>query len=164
MRIGRLLKGIAVTAVTWGAAWPALTIAFAGIAALVGAGFPPREVWKILLIRSVVGGAMNGAVFATALAAVSRRQTVMSLRMSRVMPCGALGGAVVPLLTTAIFIGVRRHSVVVPAALPVLQLALSIAASAAFGAVCAGVSLRLARGAPEVPAGGVESPAQFASV
>ena len=59
MRIMRVLKGIVASAIAWGVAWVPLSVALAGIGALVGSPLP-RAFWSYFLIREVIAGAMAG--------------------------------------------------------------------------------------------------------
>jgi len=152
MRILRILKGIALTAVTWAIAWVPLSLALVGIGALVGVPLPPRAYWGFLVAREAIGGAINGAVFGTVLALFGRRQTFATLSIARMALCGAIGGAVFPLFVMTIvlrFVRLESGAYVMPPS--AVQLGLGLAISSAVGAVCAATSLAIARRAPELP-------------
>ena len=147
MRILRVLKGIATSAAIWSAAWVPLTVGLAGVSALFGMPLPPREIWGLLLLRQAIGGALNGAVFGSALAVLGRRRTFESLHYGLFALCGAIGGAGFPLLISGVL------STTVSGTIPVQALIFSTITSGFLGTVCAVESLRLARRAPALPAG-----------
>ena len=157
MRILRVLKGIATTAAIWAVAWVPLTIGLASLSALFGMPQPPREIWGILLLRQAIGGALNGAVFGAALAVLGRRRTFESLHYGLFAACGAIGGAVFPVLLTGVMV------TTVSVALPVGAMVFGIALSSFLGTVCAVESLRLARRAPALSIGASDEPKQLMS-
>ena len=118
---------------------------------------PPREFWGLLLVRQAIAGALNGAVFGAALAILGRRRTFESLRYGLFALCGAIGGAVFPLLMTGVLI------TTVSATIPLQAVIFSTAISGFLGTVCAVESLRLARRAPTLSAGVGDEPKQLAS-
>jgi hypothetical protein len=144
MRILRVLKGIAKTAIVWAIAWVPLSFGLGLVSALFGAASPPREIWMWLVYRQAVVGAITGAAFAIALVALGRTRTLATLTYSRMAIAGALGGVIFPLITIAVFARMDSQ-------LPVVPLIMGVVINGAVGAVCAAGSLRLARGAPELP-------------
>ena len=144
MKIARLLRGIAGTALTWALAWAPLTVALTAIFALVGGVPPPRDIWGVLLLRQAIVGAINGAVFASTLALFGRRQTLSTLRSGRVALYGAIGGSGFPVLTTLVVVRMAH------VALPATALVALIVTNAVLGASLAVGSLSLAQRAPEL--------------
>ena len=110
----RRLRGIAASALVWGAAW-----AFLGASALVGINLvsgvqsPRPEIGPSYLLGLFgIGfvffgkvGAMSGALFAAAVAFGERHRTFASLRTGRMLLWGALGGAAMPWVVSLGFLG-----------------------------------------------------------
>ena len=103
MEILRRLRGVLVTAVTWGAAFAALSTIL-GSLAVVGiavSGTPvPSDIPGGIAAAVVAGiarwatiGALSGAVFATSIMVAERRQTLASLSARRFARWGLLAGA-----------------------------------------------------------------------
>ncbi len=103
----RRLRGIAASALVWGAAWAVLgASALVGITLVSGMSTPRAELGPTYLVGlfgmglAFFGkvGAMSGALFAAAVAFGERRHTFASLRTGRMLLWGALGGAALPWL------------------------------------------------------------------
>jgi predicted membrane protein len=138
VKLPRLLRGILGTAVTWGLASLPISAAFLGVLALFGVG-PPAGLLIPILVRSAIGGAINGAVFAVALAITGRRKTPETLSAGLLVACGAIGGAFFPALTMGVIL--TQTTAVIPAA----AVLWSIGSGALIGAALAGVTLRAIR-------------------
>jgi hypothetical protein len=156
VRLLRVLKGIATSAALWAVAWVPLTVGLAGVTALFGAPLPPREIWGVLLLRQAIVGALNGAVFGAALAILGRRRTFESLRYGLFAACGAIGGAVFPVVVTGVMLAVYDS-------LPLSAMVFSTGMSSFLGAVCGVESLRLARRATALPGATTDENRQLAS-
>jgi MFS family permease len=100
----RRLRGIAVTAVLWGAAFALVGAVFGlGLALAIAAGaLPPQpdapENFYLLLVGSRIArwaviGALSGTLFAATLMVAERRQTLESLSAERFARWGLLAGA-----------------------------------------------------------------------
>jgi hypothetical protein len=147
MRILRTLRGIAVTAVTWAVVWAPFSFVSIGLAAFAGQAFSPRLL-AIIVANQIVVGAINGAVFAGALAIAGRRRTFESLSMPLMVACGAIGGTLFPfgIRTLILSAGFGIHQ-------PVTTLVTTLITNALLGAGCAALSLKLARRAPALGRG-----------
>lgn len=144
MEIGRLVRGIVRTSLTWAAITVPLSLIPFGVASLFGGPVPVR-IWGALLLTSGVMGLINGGVFATALAIMGRRTTFERLSLARIAACGAVGGALVPFVGRAVMIATTD----VP--LPATALLWTLATNAVLGAGFAAVALSAARRAPALP-------------
>lgn len=144
MKLPRVLRGILKTAVTWGIAWVPCTAALLGLGALFGAPIP-AAVFISLLIRSAIGGALNGAVFSVALAIAGRNKTPETLSGGVLIACGAIGGAFFP----ALLLGVLASTSV---SLPMIVVPVNLVIGALMGATFAGITLKAIRHAATLPA------------
>ena len=96
----RRVRGIVAVGLTWGAVWAALG-ALIGVAALVirpevvDQGEGPIDIARIL----GTAGFLSGAGFALLLATLERGRGLLDVSMMRVAAWGAIGGALIPLLT-----------------------------------------------------------------
>ena len=144
MKFPRILRGILKTAVTWGIAWVPCTAAFLGLAALFGAPLPAAAVIAIL-IRSALGGALNGAVFSIALAIAGRNKTPETLSAPLLIACGAIGGAFFPALLLGAIAGTSIS-------LPLVAVLVNIGIGALMGTTFAGITLKAIRHAAKLPA------------
>jgi hypothetical protein len=97
----RKLRGIVGVGVTWGVIWAALG-ALLGLVALavspesVDQGEGPAMFARVLGIA----GFISGAGFGLMLSFLERGRTVLDVSLSRVAVWGAVGGAIVPLVTS----------------------------------------------------------------
>lgn len=144
MKLPRVLRGILKTAATWGIAWVPCTAALLGLGALFGAPIP-AAVFISLLIRSAIGGALNGAVFSVALAIAGRNKTPETLSGGVLIACGAIGGAFFP----ALLLGVLASTSV---SLPMIVVPVNLVIGALMGATFAGITLKAIRHAATLPA------------
>lgn len=152
MDIGRLLRGIVRTSLTWAAITVPLSLIPFGVASLFGSPVPVR-IWGVLLLTSGVMGLINGGVFATLLAIAGRRTTFERLSLAWIAACGALGGALVPFVSRAVVIAMTD----VP--MPATALVWTLTTNALLGAGFATVALSAARRAPALPRDLEETPA-----
>ena len=141
MRLLRVLKGIAKSAAVWSFGWVSLTLLTSSVAAVFGAKLPSSEFWGMILARQAIGGAINGAFFASALAILGRRRTLDSLSFPLVAACGAIGGVAFPLL----MMGVLLQTF--PGSIPWGPMLVGAAVSTVVGATFAAQQLHVARSA-----------------
>ena len=139
MRLLRVLKGIAKSAAVWTLGWVSLTLLISGVATVFGAHLPPSEFWGMILARQAIGGAINGAFFASALAFLGRRRTLDSLSFPLVAACGAIGGVAFPLLQMGVLLKTY------PGTIPWGAMLVGAAFSTAVGATFAAQQLHVAR-------------------
>jgi hypothetical protein len=154
MKIPRMLRGILKTAVVWGIAWVPCTAALLGLAALFGNPIPGAAIIP-LLIRSAIGGALNGAAFSVALAIAGRNKTPETLSGALLIACGAIGGAFFPalLLGALATTGVTMPMIVVPVNLLIGALMGTTFAAVTLTAIRRGATLPAASESPdELPA------------
>ena len=144
MKLPRILRGILKTAATWGIAWVPCTAALLGLAALFGAPIPSAAVIP-LLIRSAIGGALNGAVFSVALAIAGRNKTPETLSGGLLIACGTIGGAFFP----ALLLGVLASTSV---SLPMIVVPVNLLIGGLMGATFAVITLQAIRHAATLPA------------
>ena len=139
MRVLRLLRGIALTAVTWGVAWAVLGVAIALPSAFPGSAEASVSAPPGLLALPVFYGFVGvwaGSVFAIMMAISERRRAFAELTMARVVSWGVLGGISYPLLTLALNRAMGAD---------VGGLGVALAVTGPFGALSAWVTLRTAR-------------------
>jgi hypothetical protein len=146
MSILRKLRGIVTTALTWAVVWAPLSLLPLAFAALSGIQLPPGSVGRVLIIQAVIG-AINGGVFASVLAVAGRKKRFETLSLRWIAACGAVGGALFPLVVRAALF----TSLEVP--FPAMALAWDLVTNAALGAGFATLTLALARRAPALPEG-----------
>lgn len=100
MGVLRRLRGLAGIGLTWGVLW-----ALFGIALVLGIRvFDPASAQEgALLVGRVLGfaGFVSGMAFGTLLAIAERRRNLRSLSVWRAGLWGAIGAALIPLLTAA---------------------------------------------------------------
>ena len=96
----RRLRGLAGIGLTWGLLW-----ALFGVALVMGLrGFAPASAGESpLVVGRVLGyaGFVSGVAFGTLLTVAERRRNLQSLVLWRAGLWGAIGAAVIPLLTAA---------------------------------------------------------------
>ena len=146
MRVLRVLRGIAKTAMAWSVAWVPLSLIPFGIGAFFGGYFTPR-ILVAMVVSQALAGAINGAVFATVLALRGRRRTFESLSLPWIASCGAIGGVVFPVGVRALLLST------VGIQMPLIGFAWALVTNAALGAGLAAISLALARRAPALSDG-----------
>ena len=144
MRVLRLLRGVATTALTWAVVWAPFALIPFGVAMMFGAELPLRLLTG-LVVGKAVTGAISGATFAGLLAVAGRRRTFESLSLPWIAGLGAVGGAVFPAAVRATILTVMDVS------LPVSVLVTGLVTSALLGAGCASMTLAIARRAPALP-------------
>jgi hypothetical protein len=142
MSIGRRVWAVIRSAFTWGMGWGALMSGIAVVGMTLSNASLPAGFWAVFITRQVIGGAINGVVFAISLMVLGRRQTFTTLTVARIAFCGALGGVVFPLISYAMIPASFRGTIALS------QIATGMAVSIAIGAVIGGGSLLLARRAP----------------
>lgn len=100
MGVLRRLRGLAGIGLTWGVLW-----ALFGVALVLGIRvFDPASAQEgALVVGRVLGfaGFVSGVAFGTLLAIAERRRSLQSLSVWRAGLWGAIGAALIPLLTTA---------------------------------------------------------------
>ena len=147
MRIGRVLRGIVKTAVTWSVVWVPLSLIPFTAASLFGGAFSTR-ILSAMVISQALAGFINGGVFATVLAIAGRRKTFESLSLPWIAACGAIGAVVFPVgVRTVLLSTLGVH-------LPISAFMFVMVTNAALGAGLAAASLSVARRAPVLPDGG----------
>ena len=139
----RRLRGILGTSVLWALVWALL-----GCLLLLAEAFFGDHAHHVaqparLVLMSVgffgVWGAVSGGVFALALAIAERRRSIEQLSMWRVGAWGAIGGAALPALGTALSILEGSIARIAP------QAAILFAITALLGALCATGTVAIAR-------------------
>ena len=144
MRILRVLRGIARTALTWAVVWVPVSLIPFGLATLFGGPLPLR-VWVPVIISQAVVGAINGGVFATVLAIAGRRKSFDTLSLPWIAACGAVSAALVPFVGRAVLLATLD----VP--IPATALLTALVTNGVLGAGFAMTTLTLARRAPALP-------------
>jgi hypothetical protein len=144
MKIPRILRGILKTAALWGIVWVPFTAALLGLGMLFGAPIPAAAIISIL-IRSAIGGALNGAVFSVALAIAGRNKTPETLSGRLLIACGAIGGAFFP----ALMLGALATTSVT---VPLIVVPVNLAFGALMGTAFAAITLKAIRHAATLPA------------
>jgi len=109
------------------------------------AGTRQPAVFISLLIRSAIGGALNGAVFSVALAITGRDKTPETLSGGLLIACGAIGGAFFP----ALLLGALATTGVT---LPMIVVPVNLLIGGLMGATFAGITLKAIRHAATLPA------------
>ena len=150
MSFVRRVRGIAVTAVTWGTVFAAAGVSVAVVLDLVGLTQPldlPRlfDVLAKVGVRWAKIGAGMGALFATTIILTQRERTVADLSTSRFSLLGLSAGGVVSFAVSLLILLATGRSLT-DALTPGLTIA---AVCAAIGAGVATSTLRLARRAEE---------------
>lgn len=141
----RRIRAMLVFAVLWGVLWSVLATVIGGGWLLVKhAPFPfaTMEIVRILATTFGIAGGLGGALFGLGLMGASREHAVSRLRMPRTVAAGVAAGVVFPLIVAVLSLALGNRSD-----------GLSFIAIAGIGAVTggltAGVTLQLARRAPE---------------
>jgi membrane associated rhomboid family serine protease len=144
MLILRRIRGLMGTALIWAMLWSLVGAALA-IYNLIREGpeRPGIELQYIAWVAVFYGawGAISGAMFALVLAAAERRRSLNDLSMLRFTIWGSLAAVALPILYILFFNGLLVVELV-----PSLAL---FAVTAGLGAMCAGLTLGLARRAPK---------------
>src|SRR5215207_3144496 len=99
MTIMRQIRAVSGIAVTWGVAFSALatTTLLAGIAFdAIPSRFFGAPIIAAIVLRSFVGGALAGTIFATVFARAERNRTLATLSTGRVALWGFIGAAAIP--------------------------------------------------------------------
>ena len=140
MRILRIIRGIATTALTWATVWVPVSFIAIGVASLFRTG-PAlgMSVTRFMIVQATLG-AITGAVFATSVAIAGRRRTLNTLSMPVVAACGAGVATLVPVLVRIGLAGSLET--------PVTAIVSTLLTSGVVGATCATLTLALARRAP----------------
>ena len=150
MNFLRRLRGIAVTAVTWGTVFAAAGVAVGVVLDLMGLT-QPLDFPHLIDVLARVGvrwakiGAGMGALFATTIILTQRKRTVADLSTSRFSLLGLTAGGVVSFVVSLLILLATGRSLT-DALTPGLTIA---AVCAAVGAGVATSTLRLARRAEE---------------
>ena len=147
MRLIRFLRGALKTAVTWSLAWTPVSFIPMGLYAVFGGVLPEPRMIIGFAISQAVSGAINGFVFASVVAVMGRRKTFESISMRWIAACGAIGGALFPVVVRSVFLAANDFP------LSALGLVSGLALNAAIGAGFAAASLSLARRAPQLRPG-----------
>jgi hypothetical protein len=150
--IMRVLRGIVKTAIIWAAVWAPASLVPMALAELSGVHFPSGVFLRVLIFQTVIG-AINGGVFASAIAFGGRRKTFETLSLRWIAACGAVGGALFPLILRA----------ALGAPMPPIAVAWGLATNAALGAGLATLTLFIARRAPVLTSGYDSSVEQVAT-
>ena len=140
MGLLRIARGVLGMAITWAILWTPIAIIPIGMMARFGPPLSVRTV-SLLLLSHATTGAINGAAFGLVLAVLGRRKFFDGLSLPWIAACGALGGAILPLVTNSVVATVTS--------MPLVQIGWSVAVSAVFGAGVASGTLALARRAPQ---------------
>jgi uncharacterized membrane protein YjfL (UPF0719 family) len=157
MNVIRRIRAMLSTAVVWGAAWSVVGLVWVGVSAFlsrnsaleVGIG---GFVWTVVLNWTLIG-AIGGALFGLILSLAERRRSSLSaLSMRRVVTWGAIGSAALPLLVIPLVPIVapdfaRELPAIHKLAAAIRQAILAGTTYGLLGAISAGATLRLARGA-----------------
>jgi len=94
------LRGVLGTGLTWAAIWAAFGAAAWGIVRVVNPGsIDAGEGLLVAATTLAVAGFISGTGFAVALSLAERRHSLKDLSLPRVALWGALGSAIIPLLT-----------------------------------------------------------------
>jgi hypothetical protein len=143
MRILRIIRGIATTALTWAAVWVPVSFVAIGVASVFRTG-PAlgMSVTRFAIVQATLG-AITGAVFATSLAIAGGRRTLGTLKMPLMAVCGAGVATFVPVLV--------RIGLVGGLDVPMTAIVSTFLTSGLVGATCATLTLAIARRAPALP-------------
>lgn len=97
----RKLRGMLGMGITWGVGWAIVMFIIGTIIGIVDpdAIDPGEEPWRLAGVVSLVGF-LSGTAFAAIFAGAERRRKIRELSVLRSAFWGALGGAVLPLLTS----------------------------------------------------------------
>lgn len=140
MRILRIVRGIATTALTWATIWVPVSFIAIGVASLFRTG-PAlgMSVTRFVIVQATLG-AITGAVFASSVAIAGRRRTLATLSVPVMAACGAGVATLVPILL--------RIGVVGALEAPATLIVSTLLTSGVVGAICATLTLAIARRAP----------------
>lgn len=155
MRILRIVRGVVMTALTWATVWVPASVIAIGVSSLFRTG-PAlgMSLTRFVIIQATLG-AINGGVFASALAIVGRRRTFSSLSMPVAAACGAAAATLVPVL-----VRVALSASLYPPATVIVSTLLT---SGVVGATCATLTLAMARRAPALPDRNESAPQRLAA-
>ena len=97
----RKLRGMLGTGITWGVGWAMVMFIIGSITGVVDPDSidPGEEPWRIAGIVGAVGF-LSGIAYAGLFSWLENRKSLRDLSISRAAVWGAIGGAVLPLLTT----------------------------------------------------------------
>ena len=97
----RRLRGMLGMGITWAVGWAVVMFIIGTIIGIVDpdAIDPGEEPWRLGAVVGFVGF-LSGAAFAAIFASAERRRKIQELSAARAAVWGALGGAVLPLLTS----------------------------------------------------------------
>jgi hypothetical protein len=97
----RRLRGMLGTGITWAVGWAIVMFIIGTIIGIAdpAAIDPGEEPWRLGAVVGFVGF-LSGAAFAAIFASAERRRKIQELSVARAALWGALGGAVLPLLTS----------------------------------------------------------------
>jgi hypothetical protein len=131
-----------MTALTWATVWVPVSFIAVGVSSLFRTG-PAlgMSLTRFVIVQATLG-AINGGVFASALAIVGRRRTFSSLSMPVAAACGAAAATLVPVLA--------RVALSASLGPPAIAIVSTLFTSGAVGATCATLTLAIARRAPAV--------------